>query len=88
MTTALITGITGMVGSHLADYLIEQTDWEIVGLARWRGPLDNIELASDRNLVGPPADRFFIDIGVPSASRGCAGAGSRMVGGGKRSACR
>lgn len=39
---ALITGITGMVGSHLADYLIEHTDWEIYGLCRWRSPLDNI----------------------------------------------
>ena len=48
MTTALITGITGMVGSHLADYLIEHTDWEIVGLARWRSPLDNIEHHLDR----------------------------------------
>jgi GDP-mannose 4,6-dehydratase len=42
MTTALITGITGMVGSHLADYLLERTDWDIVGLQRWRSPLDNI----------------------------------------------
>lgn len=42
MTTALITGITGMVGSHLADYLIQNTDWKIVGLLRWRSPLDNI----------------------------------------------
>lgn len=39
---ALITGITGMVGSHLADYLLEHTDWEIYGLCRWRSPLDNI----------------------------------------------
>lgn len=39
---ALITGITGMVGSHLADYLLAKTDWEIVGLCRWRSPLDNI----------------------------------------------
>lgn len=31
-----------MVGSHLADYLLENTDWEIYGLARWRSPLDNI----------------------------------------------
>jgi GDPmannose 4,6-dehydratase len=38
----LITGITGMVGSHLADYLLENTDWEIYGLCRWRSPLDNI----------------------------------------------
>ena len=42
MTHALITGITGMVGSHLADYLLEKTDWDVVGLVRWRSPLDNI----------------------------------------------
>jgi GDP-mannose 4,6-dehydratase len=39
---AFITGITGMVGSHLVDYLLEHTDWEIYGLCRWRSPLDNI----------------------------------------------
>ena len=38
----LITGITGMVGSHLADYLLENTDWEIHGMCRWRSPQDNI----------------------------------------------
>lgn len=38
----LITGITGMVGSHLADYLYDNTDWEIYGMCRWRSPLDNI----------------------------------------------
>ena len=38
----LITGITGMVGSHLADYLLENTDWEIFGMCRWRSPFDNI----------------------------------------------
>jgi len=41
-TVAFITGITGMVGSHLADYIIENTDWDIVGMTRWRSPLDNI----------------------------------------------
>ena len=40
---ALITGITGMVGSHLADYLLANTDWDIYGMCRWRSPLDNIE---------------------------------------------
>ena len=38
----LITGVTGMVGSHMADYLLENTDWEITGMCRWRSPLDNI----------------------------------------------
>lgn len=42
MTRVLITGLTGMVGSHLADYLLENTDWQIYGLIRWRSPLENI----------------------------------------------
>jgi GDPmannose 4,6-dehydratase len=43
MNNVLITGITGMVGSHLADYLLENTDWKIYGLARWNDSLENIE---------------------------------------------
>lgn len=43
MNKAFITGMTGMVGSHLADYLLAHTDWEIYGLCRWRSPLDNIQ---------------------------------------------
>jgi GDP-mannose 4,6-dehydratase len=39
---AFITGLTGMVGSHLADHLLAHTDWDIYGLIRWRSPLDNI----------------------------------------------
>jgi GDPmannose 4,6-dehydratase len=39
---AFITGITGMVGSHLLDFLIKKTQWDIHGLVRWRSPLNNI----------------------------------------------
>lgn len=39
---ALITGVTGMVGSHLCDFLLENTDWEVYGVCRWRSPLDNV----------------------------------------------
>jgi len=45
---ALITGITGMVGSHLADFILENTDWDIYGMCRWRSPLDNVEHLLDR----------------------------------------
>ena len=31
-----------MVGSHMADFLLKETDWEIHGLIRWRSPLENI----------------------------------------------
>lgn len=43
MKTAFITGFTGMVGSHLADYLLKNTDWNIVGLARWNENYENID---------------------------------------------
>jgi GDPmannose 4,6-dehydratase len=32
-----------MVGSHLAEYLLEHTDWDIYGMCRWRSPLDNVK---------------------------------------------
>ncbi len=47
MINVLITGITGMVGSHLADYLLKTTDWKIYGLARWNDSLENIEHLSE-----------------------------------------
>lgn len=47
MKSALITGITGMVGSHLADYLLANTDWKIYGFCRWQDNLENIEHLSD-----------------------------------------
>tara|TARA_R110000744_G_scaffold82389_4_gene162033 strand:+ start:276 stop:1271 length:996 start_codon:yes stop_codon:yes gene_type:complete len=44
----MITGITGMVGSHLADYLLKITDWQIHGLTRWNDRMDNIEHLMER----------------------------------------
>lgn len=39
----LITGITGFVGSHLADFLLQQGNTEIFGIERWRSKTDNID---------------------------------------------
>jgi len=39
----LITGITGFVGSHLADYLLARGDVEVSGIKRWRSRMENIE---------------------------------------------
>lgn len=45
----LITGITGMVGSHLADYITKNhSSVEVHGMIRWRSPLDNITQIMDR----------------------------------------
>lgn len=55
---ALITGITGMVGSHLADFLLANTDWDVYGVCRWRSPLDNVEHLLDR---ANRKDRLFFE---------------------------
>lgn len=40
---ALITGITGFAGSHLADYCLEQDGVDVYGIIRWRSRTENIE---------------------------------------------
>ena len=41
---ALITGITGFAGSHLAEYLLaEQPDVEVFGTYRWRSRMENLD---------------------------------------------
>lgn len=40
---ALITGATGMAGSHLVDYLLDKGDIEVFGTFRWRSRMENLE---------------------------------------------
>lgn len=39
----LITGVTGMAGSHLAEYLLNIEGLEIYGTYRWRSRVDNLD---------------------------------------------
>jgi GDP-mannose 4,6-dehydratase len=48
LKSVLITGVSGMVGSHLVDFLLQNTDWKIYGLTRWNDSLENIEHLSDQ----------------------------------------
>lgn len=59
----LITGITGFVGSHLADYIIENCpEVKILGLVRWRSPKINIEHILDKVTLscGDLADSYSL----------------------------
>ena len=45
----LITGITGFVGSHLAEYILDsQPGVEVVGTKRWRSPRENLSGIEDQ----------------------------------------
>jgi GDP-4-dehydro-6-deoxy-D-mannose reductase len=48
----LITGVTGMTGSHLAEYiLVNHPDVELYGMCRWRSRMDNPSTGSGRRLA-------------------------------------
>ena len=47
MKKALITGITGFVGSHLAEYLLKN-NLEVYGIFRWRSRMENMELIENK----------------------------------------
>jgi GDP-4-dehydro-6-deoxy-D-mannose reductase len=59
----LITGITGFVGSHLADYLVARDDIEVFGTHRWRSRMDNVEHLRGRVTL------VECDLGDPAAVR-------------------
>ena len=58
----LITGITGLIGSHLAGYLLQLGGIEVVGFKRWRSPEDNLQRVAGqiRLLEGDVEDPFSV----------------------------
>lgn len=62
MKKVLITGITGMVGSHLTDYLLKKTNWKIFGACRWRSPIDNIQHLSEIINKGKRVHLTYLDL--------------------------
>ena len=66
MTRALITGISGFVGSHLAEYLLEHTDWKVAGTVY--GPEENIEHLRER-LELYPADLLELETVISIVER-------------------
>ncbi|MCA8953547.1 MAG: GDP-mannose 4,6-dehydratase [Planctomycetes bacterium] len=69
----LITGFTGMVGSHLADHLLAHTDWRIAGLLRWNDDLSNVEHLLPRINEGDRVELVYGDLNdYPSLQRAIA----------------
>ena len=48
MKKVLITGITGFVGSHLAEFLLRRNDVKVYGIIRWRSKTENIDHIKDK----------------------------------------
>jgi len=67
----LITGISGFVGSHLADYLLAYTDWQIAGTVL--GEASNVAHLRERvalypaDLVRPDEARAVVEEAQPEA---------------------
>ena len=64
----LITGITGQVGSQLADYILENTDLDVVGMMRWQEPLDNLYHLTDRINKKDRISLYYADLNEEHSS--------------------
>jgi GDP-4-dehydro-6-deoxy-D-mannose reductase len=51
LVRALITGVSGFVGSHLAEYLLYNTDWRVAGTVY--GPVNNVAHLKDQVAIYP-----------------------------------
>jgi GDP-4-dehydro-6-deoxy-D-mannose reductase len=58
----LITGVTGQVGSQLADYVLENTSYDVVGMMRWQEPMDNLYHLTDRINRKDRISLFYADL--------------------------
>jgi len=58
----LITGITGQVGSQLADYILQNTNYEVVGMMRWQDPMDNLYHLTPRINNKDRISLFYADL--------------------------
>lgn len=63
----LITGITGQVGSQLADYILENTLYDVIGLMRWQEPMDNLYHLTNRINRKDRVSLFYADLNDYSA---------------------
>ena len=52
MKQVLITGVAGFIGSHLLEYLLENTDWKIDGI-------DNLTTGNIANIKAYISDDRF-----------------------------
>jgi GDPmannose 4,6-dehydratase len=58
----LITGITGQVGSQLADYVLENTGLDVVGMMRWQESMDNLYHLTTRINNKDRISLFYADL--------------------------
>jgi dTDP-glucose 4,6-dehydratase len=65
MTTVLITGVAGFIGSHMAEHFRATTDWRIVGLASFRHRGDSLRV--DEGVPG--LELHHADLTAPISQR-------------------
>ena len=62
MKRILITGFTGQVGSQLADYILKNTEFSVIGMMRWQEPLDNIYHLTERINKKDRVEIYYADL--------------------------
>lgn len=50
-TKLLLTGVSGFIGSHILQHILENTDWDVVGIASWehKGTPERVQQVLSKN---------------------------------------
>lgn len=62
MKKFFITGITGQVGSQFADFILKNTDFDVIGMMRWQEPIDNLYHLTNRINKGDRIRLVYADL--------------------------
>lgn len=66
---ALVTGCAGFVGSHVVEHLLQNTDWEIVGLCSFKHKGDAARINSSPRFRDPRYKILTCDLSAPISQR-------------------
>lgn len=65
MTTLVITGSAGFIGSHIVEHFLDKTDWRIVGIDSFRHKGDPLRILDSSGEANKRYEVYSADVGAP-----------------------
>lgn len=65
MTTVVVTGSAGFIGSHIVEHFLDKTDWRIVGIDSFRHKGDPLRVLDSSGGASKRYEVYSADVGAP-----------------------